>query len=38
MSGGATRLGRLLVLDDPDLRTVASRSGDPDQLLKEIAF
>jgi hypothetical protein len=30
--------GRLLALDDPEVRTVAARYGDPDRLLKEIAF
>lgn len=30
--------GRLLVLDDPEVREVAAKYGDPDQLLKEAPF
>ena len=26
--------GRLLVLDDPEIRQIASKYGDPDELLK----
>ena len=30
--------GRLLVLDDPEVRAAAARYGDPDEILKEAAF
>jgi hypothetical protein len=30
--------GHLTVLDDPDLRTFASRFGDPDMLLREVSL
>lgn len=30
--------GRLLALDDPEVRRVAAQYGDPDQLLKEVNF
>lgn len=30
--------GRLVALDDPEVRRMAERFGDPDQLLKEVRF
>lgn len=30
--------GRLVALDDPDVRAVASKYGDPDDVLREVTF